>query len=159
MKFNFDVEDMSACACRIHGCVVMARGIAEEYSALAERARRLADDIAALEHMVPDEADEIADTLDAAWCDLDCIAECCDVARNGEVASSAWGFLENALEEMVETGMVRVCSECGKPMIDGYVVYDGEEYYCSDECLHKHFTEDEWGEMYESDCGYYTEWY
>ena len=57
------------------------------------------------------------------------------------------------------TEMARFCSECGELMIDGYVVYDGEEYYCSDECLHKHYTDKEWREMYESDNGYYTQFY
>lgn len=57
------------------------------------------------------------------------------------------------------TEMARFCSECGELMLDGYVVYDGEEYYCSDECLHKHYTDEEWREMYESDDGYYTQFY
>lgn len=52
----------------------------------------------------------------------------------------------------------RVCSECGKIMKDGYVFYDGEAYYCSDECLHKHFSEEEYQEAYENDDAYWTEW-
>lgn len=52
----------------------------------------------------------------------------------------------------------RVCSECGEPMIEGYIVGDGDTYYCSDECLHKHYTDEEWDEMYENYEGYYTEW-
>ena len=54
---------------------------------------------------------------------------------------------------------VRRCDICGKPMIDGYCVGDGEQYYCSDECLAMVFTEDEWELVYQTDGGYYTEWY
>lgn len=54
---------------------------------------------------------------------------------------------------------VRRCSECGDIMFDGYVVDDGMEYYCSDECLHKHFTDKEWQQAYDEDWGYWTHWY
>lgn len=56
---------------------------------------------------------------------------------------------------------MRICKECGNhDFMAGYVVDGGGEYYCSDECLHKHYTEQEWLDMYE-DGGdsYYTEWY
>jgi hypothetical protein len=54
----------------------------------------------------------------------------------------------------------RNCSECNKVMSEGYVVNGGEEYYCKDECLHKHYTAEQWVEMHnngESD-SYYTQW-
>lgn len=56
-------------------------------------------------------------------------------------------------------GDLRICNECGKIMKQGYCIDGGVEYYCSDECLHKHYTEEEWNEMYE-DGGdsYWTEW-
>lgn len=54
----------------------------------------------------------------------------------------------------------RVCEECGKPMIEGYVV-DGSETYCSKECLHKHITEEEFNDLYNDGEGdtYWTTWY
>lgn len=54
----------------------------------------------------------------------------------------------------------RICSHCGKKMKSGYVVEGGIEYYCSDECLHKHYTEKEWLEMYNNGNSesYWTEW-
>lgn len=52
----------------------------------------------------------------------------------------------------------RVCSHCGKLMNDGYVFYDGEAYYCSDECLHQHFSEVEYIRAFNSDDAYWTEW-
>ena len=54
---------------------------------------------------------------------------------------------------------MKICSECKEKMIEGYCIDAGLEYYCSDECLHKHYTEEEWLDMYE-DGGdsYYTEW-
>lgn len=54
----------------------------------------------------------------------------------------------------------RNCSECNKVMIEGYVVNGGEEYYCSDECLHKNYTAEQWVKMYDNGEGesYYTQW-
>ena len=54
---------------------------------------------------------------------------------------------------------VRRCSECGRVMYEGYCVDDGMEYYCSDECLEKHFTAEEWEQAYDEGWGYWTEWY
>lgn len=55
----------------------------------------------------------------------------------------------------------RICSECGDVMQQGY--YDGN-YYCSDDCLHKTYTPEEWTKAYEEseknggdDC-YWTQW-
>lgn len=55
---------------------------------------------------------------------------------------------------------MRICNECKKKMNKGYCIENGMEYYCTDECLHKHYTEKEFLEMYcdgEGD-SYYTEW-
>lgn len=51
------------------------------------------------------------------------------------------------------------CDECGSGMNEGYCIFGGHYYYCSDECLHKHYTEEEWLDLYE-DGGdsYWTEW-
>lgn len=43
-------------------------------------------------------------------------------------------------------------------MYSGYVVEDGEEYYCTEECLNKKYTKAEWEQMYEDGIGYWTEW-
>ena len=52
---------------------------------------------------------------------------------------------------------VRVCSECGKPMVVG--VYAGDMHYCSDECLDKGFGIERYLEDYDEDGdNYYTEW-
>jgi hypothetical protein len=53
----------------------------------------------------------------------------------------------------------RTCDECGKQMSEGYSI-EGVIHYCSEECLHKHFTPAEWEEAYadgEGDC-YWTDW-
>jgi hypothetical protein len=54
--------------------------------------------------------------------------------------------------------MRRRCSECHKIITQGYVLHDGEKYYCSNYCLYQNFTPNEWQEIYESEQGYYTEW-
>lgn len=55
---------------------------------------------------------------------------------------------------------MRICNDCGKYMTRGYVIENGVEYYCSEECLNKHYTENEYLQMYDDGNGdsYYTEW-
>ncbi len=64
----------------------------------------------------------------------------------------------NSLSEHLDC--FRICEECGRPMIEGYVV-DGCDTYCSKECLHKHITEDEFNAQYNNEDGntYWTTWY
>ena len=53
----------------------------------------------------------------------------------------------------------RRCSVCGKLMREGYCVDMGAAYYCSDECLHTEYSDEEWAEECENnDQSYYTEW-
>jgi hypothetical protein len=54
----------------------------------------------------------------------------------------------------------RICDECGKEMTSGYCINGGMEYYCCDECLHKHYSTEEYKEMYDDGNGesYWTEW-
>ena len=54
---------------------------------------------------------------------------------------------------------MRICTECHKEMIDGYCIGDGHAYYCSDECLHKNISDEEYVEMYENGDAYWTTWY
>lgn len=54
----------------------------------------------------------------------------------------------------------RQCSECKDGMDEGYVIQGGEEYYCSEKCLHKHYTKKDWKAIYnngESD-SMWTDW-
>lgn len=53
----------------------------------------------------------------------------------------------------------RRCSVCGKLMREGYCVDMGAAYYCSDECLHTEYSDEEWAKECENnDQSYYTEW-
>ena len=54
----------------------------------------------------------------------------------------------------------RKCSRCGKLMNKGYVIDNGCEYYCSEECLSKVMTLEEYDKLYNKGEGdsYYTEW-
>ena len=64
----------------------------------------------------------------------------------------------NSLSEHLDC--FRVCEECGKPMIEGYIV-DGCDTYCSDECLHKHISKEDFDALYNDGNGdtYWTTWY
>lgn len=60
---------------------------------------------------------------------------------------------------IVDICEMRTCDICGKPMLDGFCIRDGMEYFCSDECLHKVYTEEEYQELYDNDQAYWTTWY
>lgn len=51
---------------------------------------------------------------------------------------------------------LRVCDVCDKHMEDGYVISDGMEYYCSDDCLYGVYTKEEYLNMFDEDYAYWT---
>ena len=53
----------------------------------------------------------------------------------------------------------RYCSECGREMSCGYVINDGEQYFCSDQCLHMNISEEEYEDLVQEDLAYWTEWF
>ena len=76
--------------------------------------------------------------------------------------------IEEVNEMLIQCGIMpfdtenwRVCDECDKAFQEGFMVEGGLEYYCSDECLHKHYTEEEWLEMCKGDDSQscWTTWY
>lgn len=54
----------------------------------------------------------------------------------------------------------RECSECGCLMIEGYCIENGLHYYCSDKCLEKNMTREEFLNLYDEGNGdsYWTDW-
>lgn len=70
------------------------------------------------------------------------------------------GFSVEALdpEEVEEYESTRICTACGAVMTEGYCIGDGESYYCSDKCLHTAMTQEEYMELYNEDCAYWTQW-
>jgi hypothetical protein len=64
------------------------------------------------------------------------------------------------LVDELELEHIRVCSECGKPMYEGYCIEDGAEYYCSDECMHNNLSDKEFEKLYDEGRGnsYWTSW-
>lgn len=65
----------------------------------------------------------------------------------------------NFWEELSEKiDCFRICDHCRQPMIEGYCIDDGFEHYCSDECLHTHYSTEEYERMYADSNGisYYT---
>lgn len=54
--------------------------------------------------------------------------------------------------------MRRICDVCGAKMEFGYVIDDGLEYYCSDDCLHGVYSEEEYDELCQEDQAYWTVW-
>lgn len=52
----------------------------------------------------------------------------------------------------------RTCSDCKEGMDSGYCIGDGEEYYCSDECLYNNYSKRQYNIMYNKNEAYWTEW-
>ena len=52
----------------------------------------------------------------------------------------------------------RRCSRCDRPMLDGFVIDEGYQYFCSRECLEVAYTWPEYLEMYDEDAAYWTDW-
>ena len=69
-------------------------------------------------------------------------------------------LIEFITEPETQENTSRKCSHCGKEMSVGYCVHGGEEYYCSDDCLHEHYSEEEYLALYDDGNGdsYWTEW-
>ena len=65
----------------------------------------------------------------------------------------------NDLSELLDC--LRICEICNRPMIEGYCIDDGRENYCSGECLHSVYSEDEFDAMYNKGNGnsYWTVWW
>lgn len=61
------------------------------------------------------------------------------------------------IESLKEEAFKRRCCICGKTMDEGYVI-DNDEYFCSEECLHKRYSEAEYERIYNNDIGYWTQW-
>lgn len=53
--------------------------------------------------------------------------------------------------EVCVSDHVRCCTECKEYVSQYYLIGDGDYYFCSDECLHEYYTQDEYYEMYEED--------
>lgn len=53
----------------------------------------------------------------------------------------------------------RQCTQCKCGINEGYVV-NGEQYYCSDKCVHEVYTPIEWEQMSVDDSNecYWTDW-
>lgn len=51
---------------------------------------------------------------------------------------------------------MRICDSCGKEMIQGYYVLDN--YFCSNKCLTKEYTLEEYNDLYKDDLAYWTKW-
>ena len=66
-----------------------------------------------------------------------------------------WDELSEHLDSL------RICDACNRPMIEGYCIDDGQEHYCSDDCLHSYYSEEEYIEMSDDEKGnsYWTVWW
>lgn len=64
------------------------------------------------------------------------------------------------LVDELDLDHVRCCSVCGRAMTEGYCIENGASYYCSDECMSKEMTREEFLELYDDGNGdsYWTEW-
>ena len=66
----------------------------------------------------------------------------------------------DTLVDELDLEHIRCCSECGKPMYEGYCIEDGAEYYCSDECMQNNLSDKQFEKLYDEGRGnsYWTSW-
>lgn len=78
-----------------------------------------------------------------------------------KIASSILEHMSNTDYEDLCNDHIRECTKCGNIMEEGYCIESGIEYYCSEECLHKEISEEEWQRLYDNGNGdsYWTTWY
>lgn len=55
---------------------------------------------------------------------------------------------------------IRFCSNCGKPMDEGFCIDNGDQYFCCENCLTQHLTWEEYLQLYDQGRGdsYWTTW-
>jgi hypothetical protein len=80
---------------------------------------------------------------------------------------SLWDAVhETFTNYVIENGIkyAHKCDKCKQGMNEGYYVNNGEEFYCSAECLHQVYTQKQWEEMYQEseehggNDNYWTQW-
>lgn len=74
---------------------------------------------------------------------------------------TTWSVLQHITDDTFDDcNYTKTCDACGRVMLEGYCIDDGDEYYCSDNCLHKYYTTEEYLEMYDDGNGhsYWTDW-
>ena len=67
-------------------------------------------------------------------------------------------FVAVAVDRLNMQREFRICTACGRRMVKGYVIGDGAEYYCDDECLSSYYSEEEYDQLCQMDQAYWTEW-
>ena len=90
-----------------------------------------------------------------------CHYTCTD--ENGEIIyfkkDVPFSFIDADLKIYEEQEFFRTCDKCGAGMNEGYCCGDGEEYFCSDDCLFTDgYTEEQQALDYEDGSIYWTTW-
>lgn len=84
-----------------------------------------------------------------------------------ELTKDAQEILKETYEDMYfyllqddDDNSYRICSDCGDVMNEGYCIEAGKAYYCSDTCLEKHMSKEEYETLYDDGEGdsYWTQW-
>lgn len=67
---------------------------------------------------------------------------------------------QDLYEEGESDESYRICSDCKEIMTEGFCIEGGLDYYCSETCLHKHMTHEQYMELYADGEGdsYWTTW-
>ncbi len=83
----------------------------------------------------------------------------CTCTDRADLLNMALEILKTEIEKEAEKQDIRVCTECGRLMDEGYIDADFH-YYCSDKCLHRQYSEELWNYLHENfeDDYFWTEW-
>lgn len=62
--------------------------------------------------------------------------------NNQKIKNDEVVYLAKKINEIYD--MVRICSTCNKLINEGYVICGGVSYHCSEECLYKEISKEQW---------------
>ena len=84
----------------------------------------------------------------------------CTCIDRKDMLNMALDIIKEDIQNYAYEHDIRVCSECGHLMDNGYCIENGIYYYCSEKCLHKNMSEEEFLKLYDDGNGdsYWTEW-
>lgn len=74
-----------------------------------------------------------------------------------EITEWEQSVIDEYTQAVEENDGVRICDDCGKLIVEGYVWGDGEHIEC-EACLNNSTTKEEYNKAYENDEVYWTQW-
>ncbi|ADY13668.1 hypothetical protein [Sphaerochaeta globosa] len=70
-----------------------------------------------------------------------------DLGEHETIYDAVEAAINSKVDDLEDVLEIRICTECEALMVEGYCIDGGSEYYCSDTCLHEHYSREEYDAM------------